>query len=520
MGTTAEKLQAILDSKADIKDAIEAKGVTVGDAPLDEYASKIGEIQQGGGHVPSLDDDVRFFDYEGTLLYSYSKEDFAQLTELPENPSHEGLTAQGWNWTLADAKAYVAEHGMLEVGQNYTTSDGKTRLYISILDVLLTIKVNFYQSVSNGVTIDWGDGSNTETVSGTGNKSFTHTYSTAGDYVMSFDVTEGIMYFRYPLFDNSNHKYVLASYLKKAEIGNNLTQLPELVLGENNYFCYWVETISVPTTLTTFGRRFLAYSKIKFFVFPATASIGNEPFNNCRNLEGVSIPKDASISDTTKLVGNCYKITRITLPDSVNTIGVSFVASCYNLKRIHLPKVTSLGDYAFNNCTFDSIELPNTLTSFSQYCFYRAGIKSLTIPSGTENIPTYFIQEDSLLKEVHLPNTLKTIGSNAFGSTRLQKIVIPDSVTDIGASAFSGIFSLAEVVIGSGVTSIGNNAFSNCNNFMVVHVKPINPPSIGTTIFNGIKPDAKIYVPQGSLSAYQTATNWSAYASYMEEETT
>ena len=44
MGTTAQKLQAIIDSKADIKAAIESKDVTVGDAPLDEYGDKIRSI--------------------------------------------------------------------------------------------------------------------------------------------------------------------------------------------------------------------------------------------------------------------------------------------------------------------------------------------------------------------------------------------------------------------------------------------------------------------------------------------
>ena len=41
MGTTAEKLQAALDSKDAIKTAIENKGVDVGNAPLSEYADKI-----------------------------------------------------------------------------------------------------------------------------------------------------------------------------------------------------------------------------------------------------------------------------------------------------------------------------------------------------------------------------------------------------------------------------------------------------------------------------------------------
>ena len=47
MGTTAEKLQALGNTKAAIKTAIEAKGVTVGDVRFADYPSKIGEIQQG-----------------------------------------------------------------------------------------------------------------------------------------------------------------------------------------------------------------------------------------------------------------------------------------------------------------------------------------------------------------------------------------------------------------------------------------------------------------------------------------
>ena len=44
----ASELQDKIDSKAAIKAAIEAKGVTVGDVKLNQYASKIDEIQQGG----------------------------------------------------------------------------------------------------------------------------------------------------------------------------------------------------------------------------------------------------------------------------------------------------------------------------------------------------------------------------------------------------------------------------------------------------------------------------------------
>ena len=47
--SVASKALEILVAKDDIKAAIESKGVTVGNAPLDQYANKIGQISGGGG---------------------------------------------------------------------------------------------------------------------------------------------------------------------------------------------------------------------------------------------------------------------------------------------------------------------------------------------------------------------------------------------------------------------------------------------------------------------------------------
>lgn len=48
----------------------------------------------GGG---ASENAVNFIDYDGTIVQSYSAADFANLSAMPENPYHAGLTAQGWN---------------------------------------------------------------------------------------------------------------------------------------------------------------------------------------------------------------------------------------------------------------------------------------------------------------------------------------------------------------------------------------------------------------------------------------
>lgn len=100
-----------------------------------EMAERIRNLKVKSSGVSEYDTSehsVVFYDYEGTVLYSYSSDKFLSLTEMPPNPSHDGLVAQGWNWELEDAKEYVAQHEALTIGQLYTTHDGKTRIYLRI----------------------------------------------------------------------------------------------------------------------------------------------------------------------------------------------------------------------------------------------------------------------------------------------------------------------------------------------------------------------------------------------------
>jgi hypothetical protein len=69
------------------------------------------------------------------------------------------------------------------------------------------------------------------------------------------------------------------------------------------------------------------------------------------------------------------------------------------------------------------------------------------------------------------------------------------------------------------VTNIDTYAFYNCYGIAEYHLLPTTPPTLANkNAFNNIASDCIIYVPVGSLNAYKTATNWSTYASYMQEE--
>ena len=145
----------------------------------------------GGGNSGS----VKFIDYDGTVLHTYSAAEFAALTAMPANPTHTGLTAQGWNWSLADAKAQMVAqpNDTLMIGQMYVTDDGKTRIYISLVDeVRLSPYLGIYPNGT--VVVDWGDNTATDTLIGTSLTNIArvqHTYASTGDYVITLTATSG-----------------------------------------------------------------------------------------------------------------------------------------------------------------------------------------------------------------------------------------------------------------------------------------------------------------------------------------
>lgn len=126
------------------------------------------------------------------------------------------------------------------------------------------------------------------------------------------------------------------------------------------------------------------------------------------------------------------------------------------------------------------------------------------------------------IQKVIIGDSMTNIGMSAFNSCyTLVSITIPDGVTSIGANTFQACYGLTSITIPDGVTDIGTYAFRYCYSMSEYHFKPIAPPTLANSnAFNGIPSDCIIYVPQGCLSAYQSATNYGNVASQMQEEPT
>lgn len=111
---------------------------------------------------------------------------------------------------------------------------------------------------------------------------------------------------------------------------------------------------------------------------------------------------------------------------------------------------------------------------------------------------------------------LRVVRSNTFYyNYSLASIELPESVEEIEEYAFYSCFNLESVVIPSSITYIGDYAFQECSALDGITVLATTPPEIGSGVFNN-SGNCPIYVPAGSVSDYQSDSNWSQYSSRIE----
>jgi hypothetical protein len=294
-------------------------------------------------------------------------------------------------------------------GGSWHSDDGKTHLHINIYnDVYLPVNLCFTQTVNNGNTIDWGDGSSPSVITGTSRQLLSHTYAEQGQYDVTITNTSG-----YYSFGNDSS---IGGYIFQKTGGSNqqakniqLNNILEKVeLGQG-----WKIDV---------GRQFascMRLSEVYVSTKPSQTSIGGNMFQgdkSLQKLEGVE-GWDSSITSCGNSAFQRCGLPSAYIPPNLTAIPNYYMdsenASLSTLTEITLPEgITGIGNSAF------------------RYCQY---VPEITIPSTVTRIQSDAFNQNYGCHAVHLkPTTPPTLdNASAFstnnGNTYIQVMYVPYS---------------------------------------------------------------------------------------------
>mgnify|MGYP002533154196 CR=1 FL=1 len=230
--------------------------------------------------------------------------------------------------------------------------------------------------------------------------------------------------------------------------------------------------------------------------------------------------------------GLCSSLKKVSLPEGLKSIGA--LAFGYadpgprnKLTEITIPSsVTSIGECAFANAALESIVIPNGVETIGDSAFYTETLKEVSMPivegisfydvfynpekveiTSGNAVPNEYFYDDhdrvNSLKSVILPESITSIGNGAFfNCSSLTEITIPSSVTSIGDSAFS--YSAVEsILIPKSVETIGFGAFAFCPlKAYSVEADNANYASKGGVLYNSDCSKLIVY-PAGAATSFE-----------------
>ena len=216
-------------------------------------------------------------------------------------------------------------------------------------------------------------------------------------------------------------------------------------------------------------------TKTKKITLPETVTtIGDSAFATYDNFS-YSVLEEVTLPRNLKNIGagafeNCYFLTSIDIPESVTKIGNGAFYGCDNLKNISVKSDIDIGNKAFGD-RYNLIPAISKTYEDSQSDFfvwngwvfeYNGNSQNPAIPSGTVGIyDDVFAYSD--ITSVTIPEGVKYINYGAFQQcTTLKNIKLPNSLVRINASAFKECTSLSALSIGEGLKTIDSEVFKGC----------------------------------------------------------
>ena len=200
--------------------------------------------------------------------------------------------------------------------------------------------------------------------------------------------------------------------------------------------------------------------------------------------------------------------------------------------------VVIAGDYS----SMTTVEIPASVTidgvdysvkAIDEEVFSdNKNLQTISLPDGLEEIGSYAFMSASYLNEFAIPSHLKHIGDYAFfNCNRIYNVILPEGLETLGGNVFAYCYGLQKLELPSTLSSVGQGIIKGCSALTTVvsHIEVPFQISDNTFAFESsmnqttgeydITPSpATLFVPIGTIKAYQAIKGWTTFKVIEEGE--
>ena len=305
-------------------------------------------------------------------------------------------------------------------------------------------------------------------------------------------------------------------------------------------------------------------SQVEEYVFgEGVNEIGESACYGLTNLTSVTIPKSVTSIGGGAFEG-CSNLASVYITDLTAWCGISFNDISFDEDCVYNGYSYLTGNYYFdgtnplfyskrlflNGVEVKDLVIPEGLTRISDHAFagYK-GLTSITIPESVTSIGDRAFEGCSNLITVNITDLTAWCSINFdkdkynydyngttnplfyskhlfLNGVEVKDLVIPEGLTRISDHAFAGYKGLNSILIPENLNEIGGGAFERCDNLTSITVKwkelefipwfdPLDPWS--DPFDNNVRANATLFIPLGTLSAYEQAYGWMDFKEIIEK---
>lgn len=455
----SENLQKLIDIKADIKNAINGKGGSVGER-FEDYAPAI-ESLPSGGTEEDLGTDTIFVDHTGKIVARFSPEEIMTWTDFSavNIPTYEGLRFVKFTHTLAE----IQNGTWNDVGLCYEPIDGNTHIFVEV-----TAENDYISGsivVGGQTQVNWGDGT-IDVIASATTTYISHRYTAIGNY----EIIIGDLLVNIQIDSISDN----ACFVKKIYLGS-------MMEGFGTTSTYYLEEMTFPVNVSKFQLHSHKQSTTEISGLKALVI----------DTDHISQPLPSDYNSELKVRSAKFVIAKNCKYDMFAAQG-----NLVSFDRKYSPITTPL---------HTSTSVSGTLSS----------LQRIYMPDGLEWTKTFSMV---MLKLKGLYGNFKVKSGQSFVNyPYLEKIdsdIFFDNYTT-AAPNITGLYFLKGTLKFRNLTAIGSSTFENNRMLEAIDFSEQTVvPTLSSAAIISQKSTFKLLIPDALYDTWIAATNWAnVYAS-------